>query len=30
LRISLTLNVGKDDVRAMLDALFDEAKSASP
>jgi 8-amino-7-oxononanoate synthase len=25
LRISLTLNVGEDDVRAMLDALFEEA-----
>jgi 8-amino-7-oxononanoate synthase len=29
LRISLTLNVGEDDVRAMLDALFDEANSRS-
>jgi 8-amino-7-oxononanoate synthase len=26
LRISLTLNVGEDDVRAMLDALFEEAR----
>jgi 8-amino-7-oxononanoate synthase len=25
LRISLTLNVGEDDIRAMLDALFEEA-----
>jgi 8-amino-7-oxononanoate synthase len=29
LRISLTLNVGEDDVRAMLDALFDETKGKS-
>lgn len=29
LRISLTLNVGEHDVRAMLDALFDETKSKS-
>jgi 8-amino-7-oxononanoate synthase len=25
LRISLTLNVSEDDVRSMLDALFEEA-----
>jgi 8-amino-7-oxononanoate synthase len=30
LRISLTLNVGEDDVRAMLDALFDETSGKSP
>jgi len=29
LRISLTLNVGEDDVRAMLDALFEEAEAMS-
>jgi 8-amino-7-oxononanoate synthase len=29
LRISLTLNVGEDDVRAMLDALFDETSGKS-
>ena len=29
LRISLTLNVGEDDVRAMLDALFEEAEAIS-
>ncbi len=29
LRISLTLNVGEDEVRAMLDALFEEAERAS-
>ena len=30
LRISLTLNVGEDDVRAMLNALFDETRGKSP
>lgn len=29
LRISLTLNVGENDVRTMLDALFEEAEEAS-
>jgi 8-amino-7-oxononanoate synthase len=29
LRISLTLNVGENDVRAMLDALFDETNGTS-
>jgi 8-amino-7-oxononanoate synthase len=29
LRISLTLNVGEDDVRSMLDALFEEAAMGS-
>ncbi|MBO4221564.1 8-amino-7-oxononanoate synthase [Bradyrhizobium neotropicale] len=30
LRISITLNVGEDDVRAMLDALSEETRATSP